>query len=267
MRNLVLIAVLSLTSQANAQETAGALGEMTANERWPDVLVLVVNSAHGDEAIVAANRVLASLESEALAACMRPEETGPWRFWLRLRRTGHVQRARFAPTQAQTQNAGAPAAECIRGVLEGLRVEGVGTRIDVDVVRGHPLSFGGPGASTVGVGMATPSLSPQIGGAAPVVRGSLSRHVIRAVINRHINEVRFCYEQALSSEPSLQGRLMMRFIIAPNGAVSSATAIEVPVGFEGIGRCVQGAFRRWTFPEPAGGGIVIVNYPFALTPG
>ncbi len=29
--------------------------------------------------------------------------------------------------------------------------------------------------------------------------------------------------------------------------------------------CISSAVRRWTFPSPEGGGIVIVNYPFMLT--
>ena len=49
------------------------------------------------------------------------------------------------------------------------------------------------------------------------VRGSLSKEVIRRIIHRHINEVRFCYEQELNQRPDLQGRVSIKFIISPTG--------------------------------------------------
>jgi hypothetical protein len=31
--------------------------------------------------------------------------------------------------------------------------------------------------------------------------------------------------------------------------------------------CINGRFMRFQFPEPKGGGIVIVSYPFIFSPG
>jgi hypothetical protein len=31
-----------------------------------------------------------------------------------------------------------------------------------------------------------------------------------------------------------------------------------------VDQCIAGAVRRWEFPKPQGGGIVIVSYPFVL---
>jgi hypothetical protein len=33
-----------------------------------------------------------------------------------------------------------------------------------------------------------------------------------------------------------------------------------------VENCIVQAVRRWEFPKPLGGGIVIVSYPFVLTP-
>ena len=49
---------------------------------------------------------------------------------------------------------------------------------------------------------------PQIRSGNADVRGSLSKEVIRRVIQRHINEVRFCYEQELNKEPNLKALLL-----------------------------------------------------------
>jgi hypothetical protein len=109
------------------------------------------------------------------------------------------------------------------------------------------------------------ALVPKIRSGTADVRGSLSKEVIRRVIQRHINEVRFCYEQELNQRPDLQGRVTVKFIISPSGAVQSALVSETTLGAPRPEQCIAQAVRRWTFPSPEGGGIVIVNYPFMLT--
>lgn len=96
------------------------------------------------------------------------------------------------------------------------------------------------------------------------VRGSLSREVIRRVIRRHINEVRFCYEQELAQRPDLAGRVTVSFIISATGAVQTASVMNTTLSNARVEGCVVQAVRRWTFPAPDGGGVVGVNYPFVL---
>jgi hypothetical protein len=96
------------------------------------------------------------------------------------------------------------------------------------------------------------------------VRGSLSKEVIRRVIQRHINEVRFCYEQQLNQRPDLQGRVSVQFVISPTGAVQMAAVSQSDMGSPPVETCIAGAVQRWSFPAPEGGGIVVVNYPFVL---
>ncbi|MDH5674141.1 MAG: AgmX/PglI C-terminal domain-containing protein [Myxococcales bacterium] len=96
------------------------------------------------------------------------------------------------------------------------------------------------------------------------VRGSLSKEVIRRIIRRHINEVRFCYEQELNSRPDLQGRVSVKFIISPTGAVQTAAVANSTLGNAKAEQCIAKSVRRWTFPSPEGGGIVVVTYPFVL---
>lgn len=95
--------------------------------------------------------------------------------------------------------------------------------------------------------------------------GSLSKEVIRRTIGRHINEVRYCYEQELNARPDLQGRVTTKFIIAPTGAVQTAAVEKSELGNAKVEQCITQAVRRWSFPAPEGGGIVIVSYPFMLS--
>ncbi|MGE0784566.1 MAG: TonB family protein [Sandaracinaceae bacterium] len=96
------------------------------------------------------------------------------------------------------------------------------------------------------------------------VRGALSREVIRRIIRRHINEVRFCYEQELNQRPDLAGRVSIAFIISPTGSVQSSSVASSTLGDARVEQCIAQAVQRWQFPQPDGGGIVGVNYPFVL---
>ncbi len=105
---------------------------------------------------------------------------------------------------------------------------------------------------------------PQIRSGNADVRGSLSKEVIRRVIQRHINEVRFCYEQELNQRPDIAGRVQIKFIISPSGAVQASNVENSTLGAARAEQCIAQAVRRWTFPAPDGGGIVVVSYPFVL---
>jgi len=133
------------------------------------------------------------------------------------------------------------------------------------------IGHGGGGGTGSGYGRGAGGLRgrnarvPRIRTGNADVRGSLSREVIRRVIRRHINEVRFCYEQELNARPDLEGRVLVSFIISPTGAVQSATVGNSTINNARVESCIVTAVRRWTFPAPDGGGVVGVNYPFVLS--
>jgi TonB family protein len=95
-------------------------------------------------------------------------------------------------------------------------------------------------------------------------RGRLDKEIIRRVIRSHLKEVKYCYETELVKKPDLYGRLTVQFTITPTGAVSSSAIEQSTVGNRNVEQCVAAAVRRWTFPQPEDGGVVLVNYPFVL---
>jgi len=105
---------------------------------------------------------------------------------------------------------------------------------------------------------------PTIRDKGAMVHGSLSKDTIRRVVHRHLNEVKFCYERELASRPDLSGRVSVKFIINGMGAVQNAAATDSTYGSAALDMCITQAVRRWTFPQPDGGGVVIVTYPFQL---
>jgi TonB family protein len=98
------------------------------------------------------------------------------------------------------------------------------------------------------------------------VSGSLDKEIIRRIIRRHINEVKWCYEQELAHQPGLAGRIMVQYTIAATGQVVDSVLQSSTMANERLERCTVESVRRWQFPMPLGGGSVIVSYPFVFSP-
>lgn len=88
--------------------------------------------------------------------------------------------------------------------------------------------------------------------------GTLDKNIIRRYVRRNLPQIQYCYERELLAQPTLAGRIDVRFFISPDGTVTSAAA-------DGMGRavseCVEQVIKRIRFPKPVGGGVT-VNYPF-----
>jgi len=136
-------------------------------------------------------------------------------------------------------------------------------------VIGHGPGHGGPQsgygrmAGTLGTRQAKP---PEVLPGVSDVRGSLDKEIIRRIVRRHLNEVKYCYEQELTRLPALAGRIVVQFMIARNGQVLSSVLQSSSMKNARVENCTVQAVRRWQFPEPQGGGLVTVTYPFALSP-
>jgi TonB family protein len=130
------------------------------------------------------------------------------------------------------------------------------------------LGKGGGGGPNSGYGRGLGGLAgrrprgPEIIPGQAVVRGSLDREIIRRIIRRHINEVKFCYESELTKKVNLAGRVSVQFTISATGQVLSSVLQSSTMGNVHVESCVTQAVRRWEFPRPVGGGLVIVSYPF-----
>ena len=99
------------------------------------------------------------------------------------------------------------------------------------------------------------------------VSGSLSRSAISTVMGTRRAAVRRCYEEQLRLQPELAGRLQVRITIGPSGTVTDATIVSNTLANPAVGTCVERIMRATRFPEPAGGGELVVSYPFVFQPG
>jgi TonB family protein len=140
------------------------------------------------------------------------------------------------------------------GVGDTIGIGGIGTK-----GRG-----GGTGSYGTGVGVIGSKKSVDVGitSSDPIVMGSLDKELIRQVIHRNRNQIRYCYESQLTRFPKLEGKVAIKFVIAATGNVASSSVAQSSAGNAELETCVAGRVRTWVFPKPKGGGVVIVTYPF-----
>ncbi|QRK06892.1 AgmX/PglI C-terminal domain-containing protein [Archangium violaceum] len=98
------------------------------------------------------------------------------------------------------------------------------------------------------------------------VIGGLDKDVIAKIIRSHQNEIKYCYETELNKNPSLAGKVAVAFTIDPAGGVSEANVTETTLNNSAAENCMLSRIRRWKFPEPKGGGVVAVTYPWLFSP-
>ena len=113
-------------------------------------------------------------------------------------------------------------------------------------------------------GVERPPRAPSVALNPPQVRGSLSAEIVRRIVRRHINEVKYCYQKELCAWPTLHGDLVVQFSIAGTGQVVASKVQRSTLSNTPVETCVAQAARRWLFPKPKGGGIVVVSYPFTF---
>jgi len=134
------------------------------------------------------------------------------------------------------------------------------------------IGRGGGGGGGAGYGRAVSHLggrrarAPDVVPGQAVVRGTLDKEIVRRVIRRHMNEVRYCYERELIASPELRGRVTIQFTIGATGQVIASLVQSSDLKNAQVEQCVAQAVRRWLFPRVPGGEPAVVTYPFALRP-
>lgn len=96
--------------------------------------------------------------------------------------------------------------------------------------------------------------------------GSLPKSAIEDVIQAHIEPIRYCYQRQRAAKPNLGGKLVIAFLITGDGTVAEAFAKSSELGDPATEDCVASQFLHLVFPPPAGGGVVVVSYPFLFSP-
>jgi hypothetical protein len=97
------------------------------------------------------------------------------------------------------------------------------------------------------------------------VSGHLPPELIQRTVRQNFGRFRMCYEQGLTRNPSLTGRVEVRFLIDSSGAVARASQGASDLPDSGVTSCIVKAFYGLSFPAPETG-TVSVSYPLMLSP-
>lgn len=102
-------------------------------------------------------------------------------------------------------------------------------------------------------------------GGEPLMTGPMSREEIQEVILANLDQIKQCHQQELRPCPPLASKVVVRFVIGPDGKVTQAEIKMTTLADPKVENCMLERIRAWKFPRPRGGGIVDVTYPFVFT--
>jgi len=172
---------------------------------------------------------------------------------------GCASRREIAPEAAPEP---APATEP-HGVIGVLAALEPGTEIGIDRIVSS-------GDEPVPIGQLAGGIGSRSGSSAssgdPIILGALDKSIIDEVIRGNVEPVRDCYQMWLRKDRYLEGKLIVKFVIAKDGTVSSSVSKSDTLEEPKVAACVHEVMLGLRFPEPVGGGIVIVSYPFWFAP-
>src|SRR5229473_1235595 len=161
------------------------------------------------------------------------------------------------------------------GLVDARGVGGLGSRGGGVGGGGTALGLGGLGTRGEGRGIGGSGLidlsgrgkdTTRVVPGKTIVVGGLSKEVIAKIIRSHQSEIKYCYEMELQKKPSLFGKVAVLFTIDGSGSVSEANVAETSLDNSNTEQCMLARIRRWRFPEPQGGGLVTVNFPWVFKP-
>lgn len=122
----------------------------------------------------------------------------------------------------------------------------------------------GPGFSR-GTGPGHKTRSPRMRMSQPIISGRLPKETIQRIVRQNFGQFRYCYEQGLTRNPNLEGRVSVRFLISSQGSVSSAGNGGSSLPDAAVVNCVVRAFYGLGFPRPEHGSVQ-VTYPIMFSP-
>jgi TonB family protein len=127
--------------------------------------------------------------------------------------------------------------------------------------------LGTSGGGNVGLaekGTATVKASMQM--QAPDVESTdVDREKLAAYVRARKGAIQQCYEKELKRNPSLKGKVVVRFSITTSGRTGDIDIEENTTGNEAVASCIKTTIRGWVFPfKPESD--VPVAYPFVFAP-
>jgi TonB family protein len=100
---------------------------------------------------------------------------------------------------------------------------------------------------------------------AEVDSSDIDQGKLGAFVRARMGLIKACYENALKRNPSLKGKISIRFTILETGALADITTAQNSLGSAEVASCIMNTMRSWrTQFRPSG--PVTVEYPFVFQP-
>lgn len=88
---------------------------------------------------------------------------------------------------------------------------------------------------------------------------------VRREIRRDLPRISRCYESALRHEPSLSGKVAVKFAVARRGDVRDMEVVQNTTGNQEVGRCVARVVSKIRFqPRSSGQDLLRFTLPFVF---
>jgi outer membrane biosynthesis protein TonB len=101
--------------------------------------------------------------------------------------------------------------------------------------------------------------------AAEIDSADIDQGKLGAFVRARQGLIKACYENALKRNPTLKGKVVIRFTILETGGVADVSASQNTLGSPDVAVCIINTIRSWrTQFRPSG--PVTVEYPFLLSP-
>ena len=171
--------------------------------------------------------------------------------------SGNSLSADFASALSGVTGVGVATADAVKGGPKGGgagEVAGIG---DLGTSGGGKVDLGGKADAEVRGRVS--SAAPEVD-SADVDRGALTRYV-----KARLKAIQNCYERELKRNPSLKGKVLVRFTIGTNGRTTEIEIEENTLGNPAVGSCIQSLIRTWSFPFRPDSEVP-VSYPFVFAP-
>lgn len=122
---------------------------------------------------------------------------------------------------------------------------------------------GGKGVSAKIGGKKKKKVKARVSRGAAKVGQFCAKSNIQAVVGRGSGGIKYCYEKALQTNPSLSGKVIISWTVNLQGQVVKSFVASSTLNNKEVESCMTRVVKRWRF-DPPKGGHCIIQFPFTF---
>src|SRR5262249_364569 len=92
----------------------------------------------------------------------------------------------------------------------------------------------------------------------------LTPEQVRDVVDHHKSAVEYCYEKELQHKPALKGKVVVTWLIQPDGTTASVQILSSALKDAEVEDCLKRQIARWQFPAAPNQRPTTAQFPFVF---